>query len=116
MFSNRPKFSIHVPSFSMRDRRFRPVGRAVVRLAELLDADIEISQRRNVTSIWVYYQNCGKKEIPMYCDWGKDWSEDDVCNLIRNKLYGLSFISEHAIACDKLIEGGEIGCWTTWKP
>lgn len=36
------------------------------------------------------------KKIPVYFDWGKVWVEDDAYRAIRSKLYGLSFIPEHA--------------------
>lgn len=78
-------------------KRHKTVGRAVVRIAEMLGADIELSQRRNVLSVWVYYKNGGKEEIPLYCDWGKNWNEDDVYYAIRNVVYALSFHPEPAV-------------------
>lgn len=95
--SDSGKFLICIPRFSRRNERFGTVGRAVVRVAELLGADIEVSQRKNVLSAWVYYKNGGKEEIPVYFDWGKDWDEDDVFHSIRSKLHGLSHLPEHAI-------------------
>jgi len=86
--SNSGKFLIHVPLISgVRAReRFRTVGQAAVRIAELLGADIEVSQRRNLLSVWVYYKNGGKEWSPVYFDWGKDWGEKDVFKSIRSEV------------------------------
>jgi len=60
-------------------------------MAELLRADIEVSQRRNLLSVWVYYKNDGKEWSPIYYDWGKDWSENEVLSSIRSELYRLPY-------------------------
>jgi len=88
MVSNSGEFLVCVPPFSgVRAReRFRTVGQAAVRVAELLGADIEVSQRRNLLSVWVYYKNGGKEWSPVYFDWGKDWGEKDVFNSIRSEV------------------------------
>lgn len=92
MASNGGSFRILVPRFSsVRTReRFKTVGKAVVRFADLLGADITVSQKRNLLSVWVYYSNSGEKWIPAYCDWGKDGDEDSVFRWIRSELYHLS--------------------------
>jgi hypothetical protein len=95
--SNNGKLLIYAPRISGRNDRLKTVGRAVVRVAEMLGTDIEISQRRNVLSVWVYYKTDGKEKTPVYFDWGKNWSEDAVFQAITSKLYGLSFSSEHAV-------------------
>ena len=92
MVSNSGEFLVCVPRFSgVRAReRFRTVGQAAVRMAELLGADIEVSQRRNLLSVWVYYKNGGKEWSPVYFDWGKDWGEKDVFKSIRSEVGRLS--------------------------
>jgi len=77
--------------------RFRTVGRAVVRIALILGADIDVSQKRNLLSVWVYYKNCGQEWSPVYFDWGKNWSEDDVFGSIRSEVYRLSNHQENII-------------------
>jgi len=69
----------------MRER-FRTIGRAVVRIAEMMDADIEVSQKMNLLSFWVYYKNGGEKWSSVYFDWGKDWCEDEVFGSIRSEV------------------------------
>ncbi len=97
------RFLICIPRASDKRarQRFKTVGRAVIRMAELLGADIEISQRRNLLSVWVYYKNEGKEWSPIYYDWGKDWSENEVLSSIRSELYRLPrhhniFVSQSA--------------------
>lgn len=89
--SNGGSFLICVPRVSgLRPReRFRTVGRAAVRIAEMLGADIEVSQRRNLLSVWVYYKNEEREWSPVYFDWGKSWGENEVFNAIRSELYRL---------------------------
>ncbi len=90
MLSDRGRLMICIPRFSKVDGRLRTVGRAVVRIAEGLGADIEVSQKKNVLSIWVYYKKDGEEEVPVYFDWDRDWNEDAVLHTIASKLYGLS--------------------------
>jgi hypothetical protein len=39
-----------------------------VKIAEMLGADIEISQRTDVLSVWFYYKNDEKDKVPLYSD------------------------------------------------
>ncbi len=91
------KFMVYASAFPGRSDRLKTVGRAVFRIADRLGADIEISQRRNVQSIFVYYRNGGKERIPVYCDWGKNWNEEDVYHSIWSVVYALSFHPEYSV-------------------
>lgn len=88
MVSNSGSLLVHVPQVSgLRTReRVRIVGRAVVRAAELLGADIEVFQKRHLLSVWVYYRNGERELSPIYIDWGKDWGEHEVFNSMRSEL------------------------------
>jgi len=91
MVSSNGTFLVCVPRVSgvRRRERFKTVGGAVVRMAELLGADIEVSQKRDLLSVWVYYKNGEKEWNPVYFDWGKDWSENEVFSSIRSELFSL---------------------------
>jgi len=91
------KFLIYTSRFSRQGERLKTVGRAVIKVAERLRADIEVSQRRDVLSIFVYYKNESKNAVPIYCDWGKSWSEEDVYHAIRSMIYTLSFHPDYTI-------------------
>ena len=97
MISDNGKFVVYASAFPRRNERLRTVGRAVVRIAEKLGADVEISQKGNVLSVFVYYKNGGKEKIPVYCDWGKKWSEDEVYRSIWSLVYALSFHPEYSV-------------------
>ncbi len=71
--------------------RVRVVGSAVLRVASSLKLETELSSRRKMLSIYVYYRSDAGEEIPVYCDWGKSWREEDVCRAIRNMMFVLSF-------------------------
>jgi hypothetical protein len=96
MFS-RGRFLIYTSRFARRGGRLKTVGHAVVRVAERLGANIEVYQRKDVLSIFVYYKDGGKEEIPVYCDWEKNWNEEDVYHAIRSVIYALSFHPEYAV-------------------
>lgn len=113
MVSRGSSFLICVPQASaIRVReRFRTIGRAVVRIAEIMDADIEVSQKMNLLSVWVYYKNGGEKWSPVYFDWGKHWSEDEVFASIRREVYHSSK-QEHIILQSAWVrkDGGVMCC------
>ena len=95
--SNDDKLLIHVPLFSRQDPRLRIVVSAATRVAEMLGAAIEIRRRRDVLSVWVYYAKNGKERVPVYFDWGKNWSDNDVFHAIRGTIHGLSLHAEHTL-------------------
>jgi len=99
MVSRDSSFLICVPQASaIRVReRFRTVGRAVVRIAEMMDADIGVSQKMNLLSVWVYYKNGEEEWNPVYFDWGKHWSEDEVFGAIRSEVRPSSAQRENII-------------------
>ncbi len=96
---NGGKFRICIPLVSgVRIReRFRTVGRAVVRIAETVEAEIEVSQKKHLLSVWVYYTHSGKKWSTVYFDYGKNWREDEVFNSIRGEVSRLSPHHENLI-------------------
>ena len=72
------------------------VGSAVAKVAGSLNLETELSRKRKLLSIYVYYRGNEGDEIPVYCDWGKSWREEDVCRAIRSMLFVLSFHPAHS--------------------
>ena len=95
MPSRNGKFILYASAFSEQNERLTTVGQAVARIAENLGAEIEIVQRMNVLSIFVYYKKGGREEVPVYCDWGKNLSVDDVYYSVWSVVYALSFHPEY---------------------
>jgi len=77
-------------------KRVRIVGSAVTKVADSLNLKTELSPRRKLLSIYVYYKSEAGDEIPVYCDWGKSWKEEDVYRAIRNMMFVLSFHPRHS--------------------
>ena len=74
------------------------MAHAVLRIADELGKDIEVSNKKNVLSVWVYYKERGERESPLYSDWEKNWNEDEVFRELKSVMYGLSHrISEDAV-------------------
>lgn len=80
----------------MNTKRLRIVGSAVAKVANSLRLETELSSRKKLLSIYVYYKGDEGDEIPVYCDWGKSWKEEDVYHAIRNMMFVLSFHPRHS--------------------
>lgn len=96
MYTDNGKFLIYTSRFSSQGNRLRVVGSAVAKVAKTLSLGVEVSSTKKILSVYVYYQNENGEEIPVYCDWGKNWGEEDVYNAIKNMMFVLSFHPEHA--------------------
>ncbi len=75
--------------------RLKIVGSAVAKVADALNMNTEISPKKKLLSIYVYYKCNVGDEIPVYCDWGKTWKEDDVYRAIKSMMFVLSFHPHH---------------------
>lgn len=62
----------------------------MVRIAETVGAEIEVSQKKHLLSVWVYYTRSGKEWSTVYFDYGKNWREDEVFSSIRGEVFRLS--------------------------
>jgi len=89
------KLLIYTSRFLNQPNRLRVVGSAVVKVAKTLNLDVEVSSTKKILSVYVYYRSKDGEEIPVYCDWGKNWSEEDVHKAIRSMMFVLSFHPEH---------------------
>ena len=95
MLENNGKITIYASQAPSRER-LRIVGSAVARIADSLNFETELSPKRKLLSIYVYYKSDAGDEIPLYCDWGKEWKEEDVYRAIRNMMFVLSFHPRHS--------------------
>jgi hypothetical protein len=92
------KFLIYASSFRKQNERLKVVGSAVARVAETLHFNIEVLPKRQSLSIYVYYKNeRDEEEIPVYCDWGKDWKEEDIYHAVKSVMFTLSFHPRYSI-------------------
>jgi len=91
------KILVFISRFQRQRERVKAVGRAVIRIADELKAEIEI-RRWNVLAPHVYYVDSkgGEKKL-IYTDWGKNWSEDEVYDHIKKAILHLSHLHEYSI-------------------
>lgn len=95
MLENSGKFMIYA-SNKPSPKRLKIVGSAVAKVADSLKLKTEVSPKRKLLSIYVYYKGDAGDEVPVYCDWGKNWKEKDVYRAIRNMMFVLSFHPHHS--------------------
>ena len=92
------KFLIYASGFRKQNERLKIVGSAVARVAENLHFNIEVLSKRQSLSIYVFYKNeRDGEEIPVYCDWGKDWKEEDIYHAVKSVMFTLSFHPRYSI-------------------
>jgi len=92
------KFLIYASGFRKQNERLKVVGAAVARVAETLHFNIEVLSKRQSLSIYVYYKNGQDgEEIPVYCDWGKDWKEEDIYHAVKSVMFTLSFHPRYSV-------------------
>ncbi|MCK5631523.1 hypothetical protein KAH85_03095 [Candidatus Bathyarchaeota archaeon] len=89
------KLKIYSSSAPSPDR-LRIVDSAVSKVAGSLNFGFEHSNKKELLSIYVYYEGASGDEIPLYCDWGKHWEEDEVSRSIRSMMFVLSFHPQHS--------------------
>lgn len=77
-------------------QRLKIVGSAVAKVANSLKLKTAVSPKKKLLSIYVYYKSDAGDEIPIYCDWGKSWKEEEVYRSIRNMMFVLSFHPRHS--------------------
>ena len=95
MLSNNGKFLIYTPSLTNK-RRLQIIGSAVSKIAETLRLEIEVARKNKLLSTYVYYRGYyDEEEIPIYCDWGKNWSEKEIYDTIKSVMFALSFHPKH---------------------
>jgi len=93
--SERRKFLIYTPVSLRHNERSRIVSRATSRVAKRLGLTIEVAETNRVLSPYVFYVKGDEEEVPVYCDWGKDWNEERIYSSIRSVVYALSFLLEY---------------------
>jgi hypothetical protein len=94
MIENGGKFLIYASNTPLPER-LKVIGSAVAKVASSLRLETELSPRRKLLSIHVYYRSDAGDEIPVYSDWGKAWNEEDIYRAIRNMMFVLSFHPRH---------------------
>jgi len=73
------------------------VSAAAEKIAKLLKLPMEVvSFREEFNPIYVYYKNGDEEPIPIFCDKGGEFEEQDVYKVLRNMMFVLSFHPKHS--------------------
>jgi hypothetical protein len=60
--------------------------------AKLMNLNVEVVRsRKSCHPIYVYYENGDEDPIPLYCDEGKTYAEQEICSTLKNMMFVLSF-------------------------
>ena len=95
MLSTNGKFLIYTPNLTNKNR-LQVIDSAVSKIAGTLRLEIEIAKKNKLLSTYVYYRgHYDKEEIPIYCDWGKNWNEKEIYETIKSIMFALSFHPKH---------------------
>jgi len=95
MLSTTGKLLVYTSNLTNKER-LQVIGSAVSKIAETLRLEIEIARKNKLLSTYVYYRDHhDKEEIPIYCDWGKNWNEKEIYDTIRSIMFALSFHPKH---------------------
>jgi len=90
------KFLIYTPRLANK-KRLEVIGSAVSKIADTLRLEIEVARKKKLLSTYVYYRGYyDEEEIPIYCDWGKNWNEKEIYDTIKSIMFALSFHPKHA--------------------
>jgi hypothetical protein len=86
------KLLVQASAGGSHKRRLHQVKMATERMAQQLDLDYEVVNRRGTRSpIYVYYENGNDESTPIYCDEGKEFETQEICTTLKNMMFVLSF-------------------------
>jgi hypothetical protein len=93
MLSNpQGKLLVYASTFADHTRRLKPVSSATEKIARMLNLNFKIvTFRKKFASIYVYYKNGDEEPVPLYCAHEGESDAQEVCKVLRNMLFVLSF-------------------------
>jgi len=89
--SSNGKILIYAPNNSSGFDVVKNIENAASKIAKRLKLGLEIIQRADLNSVWVYFESCDGQLIPVYFNYWPDCPEEEVYMKIRNMMFVLSF-------------------------
>lgn len=90
------KLLVYASSFSSREKRLKPISNAAERMAKLLKLNVEVvTFRKKFAPIYVYYKEGEEEPIPIYCDNAERSDAQQICKVLKNMMFVLSFHPRH---------------------
>lgn len=89
--SSNGKILIYAPNSSNGFDEVRNVENAAGKIAKRLKLGLEVIQRADLNSVWVYFESRDGQLIPVYFNYWSNRSEEEIYMKIRNMMFVLSF-------------------------
>jgi hypothetical protein len=91
------KLMVYTSTVGPYSARLQSVRKATKKTAELLNLGFEVLRfEKSFSQIFVYYENGDNDPIPIYCDEGKTCSQQEICTILKNMMFVLSFHPKHS--------------------
>ncbi len=89
--SSNGKILIYAPNGNGSFGGVRNVRSAAEKIARRLKLGVEVIQREDLSSVWVYFENYDGQLVPIYFNYWLNCPADEVYMKIRNMMFVLSF-------------------------
>lgn len=91
------KLLVYASRFRTPVTRLRSINVAAERMAKSLKLGMEIVKigEKNAP-VYIYYKNGEEEAIPIYCDRGGNSKTDEICTVLKNMMFVLSFHPKHS--------------------
>jgi hypothetical protein len=90
--SSQGELLVYASTFADHTRRLKPVSSAAERMARALNINFRlVTFSKKFTPIYVYYKNGDEEPVPLYCTHEEESDVQEVCKILRNMLFVLSF-------------------------
>ena len=92
LLKNGGKILLYASSGGSERKRLDSVREAAEETAERLDLGFEVVRfTKSCRQIYVYYENGDDEPVPIYCDEGKKFDPEGICESLRRMMFVLSF-------------------------
>ena len=92
---------VYMSTAASRRKRLHSVKTATEETAKRLNLGFEVVRfRKRFSQIYVYYENGVDEPIPIYCDEGKTSGMSEICAILKNMMFVLSFHPAHSALRD----------------
>ena len=88
----REKLLVYTSDYEDDADRLESISSAAEKVAIMLNVDLEVKRMsERFTPIYVFYKNADEEPIPIYCNKGEKLTVQEICAILRNMMFVLSF-------------------------
>jgi hypothetical protein len=89
---NGGKLLLYASAGGSQRKRLSSVREATEETAQRLNLGFEVVPfKKRCSQIYVYYENGNDEPVPIYCDEGKSFDPEGICESLRRMMFVLSF-------------------------